>query len=128
MKYLKHVFCYAAVLLVISCASEQKKAETIIAPPSAINGHALFTFNCSQCHLPHKDFIGPSLAGVEARWKSKELLYDFIRNSAAVIEKDDYAKALFIKWKQAPMLPYPHLNDKEIDAILEYCNNAAAPK
>jgi len=90
-----------------------------------IDAQHLFKVNCSQCHMPNKDFIGPSLAGVESRWKNKELLYDFVRNSQEVIKKDAYAKELFIKWKEIPMLPYPALSDEEIAAIFVYCNEAA---
>jgi mono/diheme cytochrome c family protein len=97
-------------------------------PAGEINAQALFKINCSQCHMANKDFIGPSLAGVEGRWKNKELLYAFVRNSQEVIEKDAYAKELFIKWKQIPMLPYPALSDEEIAAILAYCNETAAAK
>lgn len=93
-----------------------------------INAQALFKVNCSQCHMANKDFIGPSLAGVESRWKSKELLYAFVRNSQEVIQKDAYAKELFLKWKQIPMLPYPALSDEEIEAIFSYCNEIAVAK
>ena len=81
-------------------------------------------------HLPltvsllAKDFAAPALAGAEKRWENKALLYDFVRNSAAVIEKNKYAADLFEKWKQAPMLPFPQLSNEDIDAILEYCNQA----
>ena len=93
-----------------------------------INAQVLFKVNCSQCHMANKDFIGPSLAGVESRWKSKELLYAFVRNSQEVIQKDAYAKELFLKWKQIPMLPYPALSDEEIEAIFSYCNEIAVAK
>ena len=75
-----------------------------------------------QCHLPNKDFAGPALAGVEKRWKDKQLLYAYIRNSQEVIAKDKYAAELFKKWNEAVMLPFPDLTNAEIDAILEYCN------
>ncbi|RYD74334.1 MAG: cytochrome c [Sphingobacteriales bacterium] len=90
-------------------------------------GEHLFKVNCIQCHMPAKDFAAPALAGVEKRWKDKNLLYDFVRNSQEVIKKDKYAADLFEKWKQAPMLPFPHLSNTDIDAIFEYCNSVAAP-
>ena len=97
-------------------------------PKGDINAQALFKVNCSQCHMANKDFIGPALAGVESRWKRKELLYAFVRNSQEVIKKDTYAKELFIKWKQIPMLAYPELSDEEIEAIFSYCNEVATNK
>ena len=96
------------------------------APVSAIEeGAHLFKINCAQCHLPTKDFAAPALAGVEKRWANKALLYEFVKNSQAVIKKDKYAADLFEKWKQAPMLPFDYLSNKEIDAIFEYCNSVA---
>ncbi len=76
--------------------------------------------------MAQKDFIGPALAGVENRWKSKALLYAFIKNSEEVIRRDTYAKELFEKWKQSPMLPFPNLTDADIDAILSYVNASSA--
>ncbi len=110
--------------------TEKKPTETVVAneAPAAVTGQVLFKRNCAQCHMPDKDFIGPSLVGVEARWKSKDLLYKFIKNSEEVIKTDPYAKELFIKWKEVPMLPNPQLTDADIDAILSYTNGSAATK
>lgn len=90
------------------------------------NGELLFKMNCSQCHQPGKRFVGPDLTGVENRWKSKALLYDFVRNSAEVIKRDQYAADLYEKWNESPMLAFPQLSDEEIQSILDYCNTAAA--
>lgn len=126
-------FFTGAVLLaaIISCSnsSQEKSSDTTPASvPESVSGEMLFKRNCAQCHLPNKDFIGPALAGVESRWKSKDLLYKFIRNSQEVIKTDPYAKELFIKWKELPMLPYPQLTNEDIDAILAYSNETAATK
>ena len=117
---MKYFFVFFSFLLVVGC-NNQKETNTVSTESSVdMPGEQLFRTNCSQCHLPNKDFVGPALAGVESRWKSKELLYEYIKNSQAVIAKDEYAKALFIKWKQTPMLPFPQLSDADIDAILSY--------
>jgi uncharacterized protein (DUF433 family) len=50
------------------------------------------------------------------------LLYAFIKNSQEVISRNAYAKKLFEEYKQSPMLPYPQLNDEDIEAILKYCD------
>ncbi len=128
---LRFVFAAAIISTMLACGSSQqeKKITTgTAAEPEAVSGEILFKRNCAQCHLPNKDFIGPALAGVESRWKSKDLLYKFIRNSQEVIKTDPYAKELFIKWKELPMLPYPQLTDAEIESILAYSNEAPATK
>ena len=85
-------------------------------------GETLFQSNCANCHKPDMDFVGPALKGTTQRWKDKALLYEYVRNAQAVIAKDDYAAALFKKWNQAAMLPFPNLTDADIDAILNYCD------
>ena len=129
---LRIVFVLSALLLMAGCneAPQERKfdAPEVETVTESVSGEMLFKRNCAQCHLPNKDFMGPALAGVEARWKSKELLYKFIRNSEEVIKTDAYAKELFIKWKELPMLPYPQLTDEEIDAILVYSNQPVVSK
>ena len=114
--------------MVLLFACNEKKQSTTnnnITPAQAQleQGEHLFKINCIQCHMPAKDFAAPALAGVEERWKNKSLLYEFVKNSQEVIKKDDYAAALFQKWKQAPMLPFPQLSNADIDAIFAYCNS-----
>ena len=108
-----------------ACFSKQDE-NPIPVPATAvsvkIDGEKLFKINCSQCHKPAEDFTAPSLAGVEKRWKSKALLYDFIKNSEDVIQRNAYAMALYKKWNQAYMQPFSNLSNADIDAILKYCN------
>ena len=115
----------AVLLLLASCgnnASDKNSTYTSESP----NGEQLFKTNCSQCHMANKDFVGPSLVGVESRWKDKQLLYAYVKNSQDVIQRDEYAKNLFLKWKQVPMLPFPNLSETEVDAIFKYCNEMGA--
>ena len=90
------------------------------------NGETLFKANCASCHKPNEKYVGPALQGVTNRWESKELLYEFIRNSQEVISRNAYAKKLYEEYKQSPMLPYPNLKDKDIDDILRYCETYLA--
>ena len=90
---------------------------------SNTNGETLFKANCASCHKPNVRYIGPALQGVTKRWESKELLYDFVRNSQEVIGRNAYAKKLFKEYNQSPMLPYPQLTDEDIQGILDYCDN-----
>lgn len=122
---------FVVITLVFLCSCSQdagknKKAAAI--EPAPISGEQLFKVNCMQCHLPGKDFAGPALAGARERWKNKDLLYEFVKDPQAVIAKDDYAAALFEKWKQAPMTPASHLSNEEIDAILDYCDGEVKAK
>jgi cytochrome c2 len=86
------------------------------------NGEILFKANCPSCHKPAENYVGPALKGVTSRWESKEVLYDFVRNSQEVIGRNAYAKKLFEEYKQSPMLPYPQLKDEDIQGILDYCD------
>lgn len=129
---MKIVLSIALIWLLASCGSSTSENNSLTAgtteKETTLSGEQLFKINCSQCHMPDKDFIAPSMAGVESRWKNKALLYAFVKNSQEVIQRDPYAKELFIKWKQTPMLPFPQLTDENIDAIFAYCNEVAAAK
>lgn len=94
----------------------------------AQDGKALFTTNCASCHAVHKDLTGPALYNVESRWESKELLYSWIRNSAAVLKSGNkYANDLYNKWNKVAMNQFPTLTDEEIGAILTYIQSVPAP-
>ena len=95
---------------------------------NAQDGKALFSANCASCHAPHKKLTGPALAGVEARWSSKENLYSWIRNSAAFLKTGDaYANNLYNEYNKIAMNAFPNLKDAEIDAILAYVNSVPDP-
>ena len=93
----------------------------------AADGEALFKANCASCHKPDKDFTGPALKGARDREPSKTWVYDWIHNSASVIEKDAYAKGLFAKWNKTQMTAFPNLKNEEIDAILDYVEKWTPP-
>jgi mono/diheme cytochrome c family protein len=121
MKYL----LFAATIFFISCTGNStEKPQKISNEISKQQGEELFKANCALCHKPAEEYIGPALKAVESRWPNKELLYDFVRNSQEVISRNEYAKQLFEKYRQSPMLPFPQLKNEEIDAILDYCNTA----
>ena len=108
------------LIFIFGACTQQKKSDNVVAE---IDGKALYTTNCANCHAIKEKLIGPPLQGVGERWQSKELLYDFIRNSTDVISRNDYAKKLFEEYKQSPMMPFPTLKNEEIEAILKYCDN-----
>ena len=85
---------------------------------------------CAACHSKDMktDLVGPALDGVEGRWEKKEELYNWIRNSAEMIEAGhEYGTALFEKFNKVPMLPYPDLTDEDIDALLLYVQYPDGP-
>ena len=104
-----------------SDVDEQKKPKLT---EQQIRGKKLFRKNCASCHRRNMvdDMTGPALRGVTERWAGKEtLLYDWIKNSQAVITTGDpYAVALYKKWEEAEMNAFPKLTDKDIDDLLSY--------
>ena len=106
-----------------SCNQQQKDNKLInVSAEAQVNGEQLFKANCYQCHRAIENFAAPALAGVEQKWEDKATLYAFIRNSQDVIKRNEYAAALYQKWNKLYMQPFPDLSDKEIEAILAYCN------
>ena len=119
---------YIIILCVVffaACNSEERAKEPEKKEPTAVNtnGETLFKANCASCHKPNEKYVGPALQGVANRWESRELLYAFVRNSQEIISRNAYAKKLYDEYNQSPMLPYPNLTDKDIDDILNYCDN-----
>ncbi len=116
MKYLLAI----GLFFTAACNGDDKKVDAPVT--AADNGKELFVANCSICHKQDADYVGPALKNVSSRWASKTLLYDFIKNSADVIPRNEYAKQLFLKHKESPMPAFTQLSDADIDAILTYCN------
>ncbi len=95
---------------------------------SAQDGKALFQTNCASCHNPIKDATGPALQGKSKEVPSKEWLYNWVHNSAAVIASGDkYANDLYNKWNKTAMTAFPNLTTQEIDAIIKYVDEYKAP-
>jgi cytochrome c2 len=117
---MKNIF-FLIVLSFIGCniSTENTRQENIV--DSNTNGETLFKANCASCHKPTEQYVGPALKGAISRWESKELLYEFVKNSQDVIGRNAYAKKLFLEYNQSPMLPYPNLKDEDIQDILNYC-------
>jgi mono/diheme cytochrome c family protein len=121
--YIVKFIFFLTVLFIVGCnAPSQKNAEEINSDAvTIVDGEQLFKTNCAACHKLNENTIGPVLKGVAMRWESKDLLYEFIRNSQELSTRNAYAKKLLQQYKQYPMMPFPNLKDKEIDAILRYC-------
>lgn len=87
-------------------------------------GKHLFKRNCAACHNRNMqdDMTGPALKGTKERWKGREeLLYQWIRNSQAVVASgDEYAIQLYNDWNKSVMTAFPNLKDEDIKALLDY--------
>lgn len=95
----------------------------------AQDGKAIFQQKCAACHAIDKNLTGPALKGVEERWPEKADLYNWIRNSAALIKAGHpRAVAVYAEYNKIQMPAFPELKDADIDAILVYINTAAAAK
>jgi mono/diheme cytochrome c family protein len=122
---MKNIF-FLVIFFIAACnnSSEKNNAEIKKADVeiTKTDGEVLFKTSCATCHKPNEKLVGPALQGVAKRWESKELLYDFVRNSQEVIGRNAYAKKLFKEYNQSPMMPYPQLTDEDIQGILDYCD------
>ena len=95
----------------------------------AQDGKALFNAKCASCHAIDKQLVGPALKGVEDRWDDRKMIYEWIRNSAAVIKKGyPRAVAVYNEYNKVQMSAFPELKDQDIDAILDYINTGGAAK
>jgi len=95
----------------------------------AQDGKALFNAKCASCHAIDKQLVGPALKGVEDRWDDKKMIYEWIRNSAAVIKKGyPRAVAVYTEYNKVQMTAFPELKDQDIDAILTYINTGGGAK
>lgn len=96
---------------------------------TAEEGAKLFEQNaCGACHTKDMktDLVGPALAGVRERWENQEELYEWVRNSSAMIAKGHkYGTALFEKYNKVPMNSYPNLTNKDIESILLFVESVA---
>jgi mono/diheme cytochrome c family protein len=92
---------------------------------SAAIGKALFMSKCASCHQVLKNGTGPALAGFEDRgpWVERKNLYDWIKNPAAFIASNEYARELKKVYGGTVMTAFPDLTNEEIDAICDYISD-----
>lgn len=116
-KALRHLL--SAIVLMVSLS--------LTSLVQAQDGKALFNQKCASCHAIDKALVGPALKGVEDRWDDKAMLYDWVRNSAAVIKKGyPRAVAVYNEYNKVQMTAFPELKNEDIDAILGYINTGGA--
>lgn len=116
-KALRHLL--SAIVLMVSLS--------LTSLVQAQDGKALFNQKCASCHAIDKNLVGPALKGVEDRWDDKAMLYEWVRNSAAVIKKGyPRAVAVYNEFNKVQMTAFPELKNEDIDAILAYINTGGA--
>ncbi|MBA4745841.1 c-type cytochrome [Muricauda sp. TY007] len=109
-------------------AAAEQTADAVEGDP--VKGKQLFNQNCAACHSLDRKMTGPALANVETRLMEdegldKEWIYEWIKNSPAVISSGDaYGNKIYAEYNQAAMTPFPTLSNEDIDDILAY---TAAP-
>lgn len=94
------------------------------------DGEKIFKGYCASCHQVHKDMTGPALTGTRQRWEgNEELLYQWIKNPAAVKESGDaYVKELLAKWEpRSGLMTAQPISDEEITAVLDYIDATPPP-
>ena len=118
-------FKRAAILFLgIILATTAFSQEDVIDPAIIASGEKLYNANCTQCHAINEVVIGPALRGIEER-RERPWLISWIKNSQKVIESgDEYAVALYEKYKKVAMPAYP-FTDAEIISVLEYIDVAS---
>ena len=108
----------------ILLASTAFSQEDAIDPAIIASGEKLYNANCTQCHAINEVVIGPALKGIEER-RERPWLLSWIKNSQKMIQSgDEYAVALYEKYKKIAMPAYP-FTDSEIISILEYIDVAS---
>ena len=90
------------------------------------SGEALFKANCASCHKPDQAYVGPALKGARDREPSKDWVYKWVPNTAAMVNTDPYAMKLKGQFGNVVMTAFP-LKKEEIDAILDYANKYQPP-
>ena len=111
---------FLGIILVTTSFSQ----EDAIDPAIIASGEKLYNANCTQCHAINEVVIGPALKGIEER-RERPWLISWIKNSQKVIESgDEYAVALYEKYKKVAMPAYP-FTDAEIISVLEYIDVAS---
>lgn len=109
----------------MSCGDEsdtKEKNPYSTADQETSKGGQLFNSYCIQCHALDHDKVGPALKGALAHWDSDtSRIRAFIINAGESIRSGDPRAVQVAKdWNNAMMTPMPHLNNDDVNAILEY--------
>jgi mono/diheme cytochrome c family protein len=94
-----------------------------------VAGKNLFQNNCQTCHALDKNLTGPALAGVENRgpWTDRKNLVKWVKNPAAMIAENSYAKELMKQYNGQVMPSFPQLSEEQIGNIFDYIKEVSEP-
>lgn len=118
--YIKLLFFFANLSVFAKNAENRAILYQPIDSLSIAKGQVLFTQNCTSCHQIRTDGIGPRLSGITSV-TSPAWVKQFIKNSQDLIATgDERAIQVYLKYKKAIMPSYSHLQEAELDAIVDY--------
>jgi len=122
-KHFTHSLCKSlAVVFLLTVISFTAYAQGIPEDAASISaGATLFSGNCKSCHKIHSESVGPALAGVYDRVPSVDWIKGWVKNSSKVVASgDEYAVAIYEKYKKSQMTAFSSLTDEQILQILSY--------
>ena len=110
-------------------AGTKSSASSVKKEVKNVGGKNLFQNNCQTCHSLERNLTGPALAGVESRgpWTDKKNLLKWVKNPAAVISENAYAKDLVKQYNGQIMPSFPQLSDEQIGSIFDYIKEVSEP-
>jgi cytochrome c oxidase subunit II len=100
--------------------------STALAAGDAAKGKVAFAGNCARCHSAalEKKGTGPALMGVSSRIPGGDWRYEWVRNSAKLIQSGDaYAVKIYNENAKAAMDPFPALPKETIDDIFAWIDS-----
>ena len=80
-------------------------------------GSVIFENNCSACHLPYKEKIGPAPIGITER-RTPEWIMNMILNPTEMVQTDPICLGLLARYNT--VMADQNLDESEARAILEY--------
>ncbi|MBR9998123.1 MAG: cytochrome c [Cyclobacteriaceae bacterium] len=80
-------------------------------------GNEVFENNCTACHLPYKEKIGPALVGITER-RTPEWIMNMILNPEEMVKTDPICIGLLARYNA--VMADQNLDEEEARAILEY--------
>jgi cytochrome c2 len=92
------------------------------------DGKLAFNKHCASCHNPalDKKLTGPALLGVRSRIPEGDWIYDWIHDSAKMIQEgDEYAVKIWTENDKVTMTRFPELTHQEIDEIMAFIDSYA---
>jgi mono/diheme cytochrome c family protein len=80
-------------------------------------GQEVFDNNCTACHLPYKEKIGPALVGITER-RTPEWIMNMILNPVEMVKTDPICLGLLAQYNT--VMADQNIKQEEARAILEY--------